>query len=288
MKKVIFGIDIQYTKTKDGWKKSKPIYPKWSEITESQPIKDGQTTVMRMGEEFGIMCLDLDTKDPDHPDYEVMCKIYELAPTKVQESQNGFHFFYKWDKRLAKSASKITNGDSKLDIKSNMGLISIKAPVDYYHWWEAKSELQEFTDEMWEILRLELTKSYLGLPLEKHDEIKKLDELISKYEQKPETELEKRIERQQKKIDNYDKVYKANYNDTDIQRARDYPIRQLLNQPTAKLIKCISPDHNDKTPSMQITGNFAYCHGCGEHFDSISIYQILHDCDFITALKALK
>lgn len=284
MKKVVFGIDIQYTKTDDGWKKSKPVYPRWSEITESQPIKEGQTTVMRMGEEFGVMCLDLDTKDPEHPDAKIMMEeIYQLAPTVVQETQNGYHFFYKWDKRLAKSSSKITKQkDSKLDIKSNMGLISIKAPVDYYRWWDGDEKIQEFTDEMWEILRPNLTKKYLGLPLGKQDLKEQLEILIEKNAD------DKIVNSVIKKIENFNKVYEPNYNDSEIQRAKDYPIRKLLNEPTAQLIKCISPDHNDKTPSMQITGNFAYCHGCGQHFDSISIYQILNDCDFITALKALQ
>jgi hypothetical protein len=288
MKKVTFGIDVEYIKTDNGWKKNIQNYPLWGNITTSQKIRDGQTTVMRTGEEFGVMCLDLDTTNPEHPDAKLMMEeIYQLAPTVVQETQNGYHFFYKWDKRLAKSGAKTTKTkDSKLDIKSNMGLVNINAPVPYYKWWShIKHELQEFTDEMWAKLRPNLTNKYLGIPLEKVDEIVVLDDLIEEYEKHSTEYLEKKIQKQQKKIDNYDKL--TRFNDSEVLKARDYPIRKLLNEPTATLIRCISPDHNDKTPSMQITGNFAYCHGCGKSFDALDIYQILNDCDFKTALNKL-
>jgi hypothetical protein len=288
MKKVIFGVNIEYKQEDGKWKKKPIFYPKWSEIIKAQPIKKGQTTVMRTGEEFGIMCLDVDTKDPQHPDLELMMEIYDLAPTVVQETQNGFHFFYEWDKRLAKSASKITkNKNSKLDIKSTLGLISIQAPIEgYYIWWNhTGNKLQKFNNKMWLKLKDNLTNKYQGIPLEKKDEILKLDELIEKYEDNPTEQLEKKIQSQQKKIDNYDRI--INYDDYRVENARDYPIRTLLNEPTANIIKCISPDHNDKTPSMQITGNFAYCHGCGEHFSAIDIYMIKNSCDFKTALNNL-
>lgn len=287
MKKVTFGIDTEYTPTKNGWKKSPAIYPKWSGITTAQAVGPKQTTMMRMGEEFGVMCLDLDTKDPNHPDAKIMMEeIYQLAPTATQETQNGYHFFYKWNKRLAKSSSKITKTkDSKLDIKSNMGLVAIKAPVAYYKWFDAKHDIQEFTDKMWSILRKHLTNKYLGIPLTKQDEIAKLDELIELREENPTELIDKKILKQKRKIDNHNKI--NNFNDSEVQNAKDYPIRKLLNEPTADVIRCISPDHTDTNPSMQITGNFAYCHGCGEHFDSLSIYQTFHDCDFKEALNAL-
>lgn len=287
MKKTTFGIDCTYTKTENGYKKSNQVYPRWSEINESVKIEPGQTTVMRMGEEFGLMCLDLDTKDLSHPDHILMAElIYQLAPTCVQESQNGYHFFYKWDKRLAKSAAKITKAkDSKLDIKSNMGLINIDAPVPYYKWWETRREPQEFTDEMWKVLRPHLTNKYLGIPLERADEIEILDKIIEDYEENPSENNEKKLLRQQRKIDNYDKI--INFDDSKVQHAKDYPIRVLLNEPTATMIRCISPDHDDKNPSMQITGNFAYCHSCGFHADSLEVYQILNNATFPEALNFL-
>lgn len=287
MNKVVFGVDVKFSKTKAGWNKSTPVYPRWSEITKSQKIKEDQTTIMRTGEEFGVMCLDLDTKKPSHPDAKfIMEEFYQLAPTVVQETQNGFHFFYKWDKRLAKSSSKVTKAkDSKLDIKSNMGLVNIKAPVPYYTWWSNTNEIQGITNKMWEILRNKLTNRYLGIPLSKQDEIQKLDKLIQKFEEDPTNKTEKNIQSQQRKIENYDRT--NNFNDSDVQRAKDYPIRQLLDEPTATVVTCISPDHEDKTPSMQITGNFAFCHGCNFHADSLTVYQILHDCTFGEAITAL-
>lgn len=277
MKKVIFGANIKYTKTDKGYKKKSISYPNWGSITESQPIKKGQTVVMRTGKEFGIMCLDLDTKDPNHPDFKLMAeKIYTVAPTLVQETQNGYHFFYKWNKHLARSSTKITkNKDSKLDIKSDKAIITIKAPVPYYEWWTHTKYQKpaEFTEEAWKILKPRLTKKYLGEKEDKGDLLVKLDKTIEKYEKNPTPQIEKQIERLHHRIENWGK-YKPNPNDPKIKRAKEYPIRKLLNEPTANVIRCISPDHEDKNPSMQITGNFAYCHGCGATFDAIEILRL--------------
>lgn len=53
-----------------------------------------------------------------------------------------------------------------------------------------------------------------------------------------------------------------------IQKARRYPIEQLLNT-DKKMIKCIF--HDDKTASMNIKNNFYHCHGCGVSGDTISL-----------------
>jgi len=286
MKKVIFGIDVNYTKENNKWKKSQPIFKtKWSEIKETQPIKKNQTVVIRLGKEFGIMCLDLDTKDANHPDFKLIQELYELQPTAVNESQNGFHLFYKWDKRLAKTSSKVTKGE-KLDIKSNMGIINIKAPNDYYHWWETKYGIAEFTNEMWELLKPKLTNKYLDKPQTITDAKSNLKKIVERYEDNPTKELEKRINTQTNRILNWNKKPK-NYDQSEIKRARSYPIRRLLNEPTATVIKCPHPDHDDKTPSCQINGNFAYCHGCQEHMDAIDICMMLTSKTFSEAIKEL-
>ena len=74
--------------------------------------------------------------------------------------------------------------------------------------------------------------------------------------------------------------------DSEIQRARDYPIRDLLHVQNARgNISC--PFHQDKTPSMGIKNNRFHCFSCGEKGDVITLYQKLNDCDFKTAVKAL-
>jgi len=290
IKKVLFGTNVKYEKVNGKIKKKIVSVPKWSEIKKTVPIKKGQTVVMRLGEEFNLMCFDLDTKDPTHPDYKLMAeKIYTENPTSVQETPNGFHFFYKWDKRLAKTMAKITRGDdSKLDIKSNMGLVNIKAPYPYhelYHWWENKTPIAKFT--AWEILEPYLTNQYLGKPPTLEDEKKKLQKMVEAYEKNPTPGGKRQIKNLTRRIVDWNKKRKIDFNSPEIERAKQFPIRDLLNSPSEKLIRCISPDHEDKSPSMQITGNFAYCHGCGASFDAIDIRMLQTGESFPEAVKFL-
>lgn len=75
--------------------------------------------------------------------------------------------------------------------------------------------------------------------------------------------------------------------DTDIQRAKEYPIEELLDTKGKKgNVSC--PFHEDKNPSLQIKKNNTWtCYSCGEFGDSIDIYMKLHNTDFLTAVKQL-
>lgn len=71
-----------------------------------------------------------------------------------------------------------------------------------------------------------------------------------------------------------------------ILRAKEYPIRNLLSNPVKNnMTNCIS--HNDRTPSMSIKNNRAYCFSCGFKGDSISVYMHVKNVDFKTAVKNL-
>ncbi len=71
-----------------------------------------------------------------------------------------------------------------------------------------------------------------------------------------------------------------------ILRAREYPIKNLLSNPVKNnMTNCIS--HSDKTPSMSIKNNRAYCFSCGFKGDSIAIYMRLNGAEFKTAVKNL-
>lgn len=71
-----------------------------------------------------------------------------------------------------------------------------------------------------------------------------------------------------------------------IENARNYPIDQLLDIKHGKS-KCINHEP-DTHPSMNCKNNFAFCHTCGFHGDSIDIYMRLHGCGFADAVKALQ
>ncbi len=71
-----------------------------------------------------------------------------------------------------------------------------------------------------------------------------------------------------------------------IQRAKQYPMSELLTTPIrGNVTNCIG--HEDKNPSMNIKNNWAYCYSCGFRGDSISVYMRLNGVDFKTAVKNL-
>jgi len=70
-------------------------------------------------------------------------------------------------------------------------------------------------------------------------------------------------------------------------RAKQTPITTLLQVSRVGNISC--PFHEDKTPSFQIKKNNTFtCYSCGAYGDVIDLYQKIHRCDFITAVKALQ
>lgn len=73
----------------------------------------------------------------------------------------------------------------------------------------------------------------------------------------------------------------------EIEIARGYPIDNLLEVDMHSRAICISPDHEDKTPSMDVRNGFCYCYACGYHGDVINVAQKLWNCSFIDAVKIL-
>ena len=73
----------------------------------------------------------------------------------------------------------------------------------------------------------------------------------------------------------------------DIERAKQYPLENLLQNIRNNKTNCISGLHTDEHPSMAVRHSFVYCYSCGWHGDSISVYMKLNSVDFITAVKAL-
>lgn len=72
-----------------------------------------------------------------------------------------------------------------------------------------------------------------------------------------------------------------------IERAKAYPIAQLLNQTRKGNVSC--PLHKDTNPSLQIKPNNTFsCYSCGQYGDSIHLYKLMHNTDFISAVKALQ
>jgi hypothetical protein len=81
-------------------------------------------------------------------------------------------------------------------------------------------------------------------------------------------------------------VSKSEITDTMIQKAREFPIKDLLpNSIMRNMTNCIV--HDDKNPSMSIKANRAKCFSCGFKGDVIDVYMRLKGVDFKTAVKNL-
>jgi hypothetical protein len=71
-----------------------------------------------------------------------------------------------------------------------------------------------------------------------------------------------------------------------IQRAREYPIKDLVEFNRAGFALCLW--HTEKQPSMHLKDNRVYCFSCGAPWkDSIDVYMQIYGVDFRTAVKAL-
>lgn len=73
--------------------------------------------------------------------------------------------------------------------------------------------------------------------------------------------------------------------DSDIARAKEYPIQDIIEIGHNGRAKCIF--HNGTDFNMGIKNNFARCFVCNESGDSIKVYQTVHGCGFIEAVRAL-
>jgi hypothetical protein len=72
--------------------------------------------------------------------------------------------------------------------------------------------------------------------------------------------------------------------DEQIDQAHNYPIGRLV-EVKRGFIAC--PFHNEKTPSMHITGNKFYCHGCSEGGNTIKFVMKTQGLKFKEAVKYL-
>lgn len=73
--------------------------------------------------------------------------------------------------------------------------------------------------------------------------------------------------------------------DSDIARAKEYPLSELLEIGYNGRARCVF--HNGTDFNMSVKNNFAFCFTCGEHGDVIKVYQNIHCCGFIEAVRAL-
>lgn len=72
--------------------------------------------------------------------------------------------------------------------------------------------------------------------------------------------------------------------DSDIEKARSYPLRKLFGFLRSKNIKC--PYHDDSNPSFQV-GIWGFCHTCHKHVNSIDYLMDKRNLTFLQSVKNL-
>lgn len=88
-----------------------------------------------------------------------------------------------------------------------------------------------------------------------------------------------------KKMAHHDKK-EPPINSIDIQRARDYPLSQLLEINKYGYAKCINHEP-DEHPSMYCKNNYAYCFTCGYSGDVIDVAMKVNGIGFVEAVIIL-
>jgi hypothetical protein len=101
--------------------------------------------------------------------------------------------------------------------------------------------------------------------------------------------IEKEIKEWQRYLDmtGRKKKQSGRVTENDVARAREYPVNELIEFNRSGFANCIW--HNEKTPSLKYypKTNSVYCHACGQHGDSIAIYQQLHHVLFLQAIRSI-
>lgn len=116
-----------------------------------------------------------------------------------------------------------------------------------------------------------------------------LSDLVEKAKKKLLEKMEHRGGVEEKKkmlsdIKTLEKVLTSDISNESIERAREYPIKNLI-KVERDMAVCI--EHDDKNPSMNCKNNFVYCHSCGYHADAIGVYMKLNNCNFKEVVNKL-
>jgi hypothetical protein len=75
--------------------------------------------------------------------------------------------------------------------------------------------------------------------------------------------------------------------DDEIDLARTHPIENMIDVKRG-MTQCISGNHADKHPSMDVRNNFAHCYACGWHGDAIAIAMKVYGLSFQDAVRRLQ
>lgn len=79
--------------------------------------------------------------------------------------------------------------------------------------------------------------------------------------------------------------YPQVFHNLDVEKAREYPITDLVSFTRSGFAKCLW--HDEKTPSMKRYKNHVYCFGCHKYGDVIDVMMKLEGLDFKDSVRRL-
>ncbi len=150
--------------------------------------------------------------------------------------------------------------------------------------------IKEYEDFLEEYAESETTtREYLSMkvPMHRIDIATQLVMTVKYKDAKEKTEERLRSLKKLWSFYNPPKKRKGDITDAQIAMAKEYPIKDLVTVGRANNARCVwhTPD---KRPSMHVyPDNHCWCFSCGKGSDSIGVYMAIHNCDFITAVRAL-
>lgn len=107
------------------------------------------------------------------------------------------------------------------------------------------------------------------------------EQLYIKYQKTPDKKIEKEIQSLQNELIDP----QSHVSDIQIESAKNYPIENIVKLNRNKFALCVM--HADSHPSMNCKKNFAYCHVCNYHADTIQLYRDINGTGFVETVKLL-
>lgn len=110
-------------------------------------------------------------------------------------------------------------------------------------------------------------------------------ELLSEVFLKPALKERDKIEREIGMYNNPKYHGADKITETMIERAREYPIEQII-EVNKNFALC--PFHDDHSPSLYCKNNYAHCFSCGETADPIKLFMRIHNTNFKETINLLQ
>lgn len=177
-----------------------------------------------------------------------------------------------WGEQTEEYAEKYIDAKSK----------HLQEEKDYYHLTEllkVRERIKEFKEENKEFAKECQARKDKELQEIFNEKCKTLEQSLEHYGN---LEEKKKLF---KEIESLKKEMSSKISNEMIEKARNYPITDLIEN---KKNFCLCPFHDDHHPSLYLRKNFYYCFSCNAHGSVIDLYMHLNNVNFVEAVRSLQ